>query len=435
MKPLLVGGVVAAMLAAGGAALAAHGYSDPAGDVNAAPDITSIEVFQGAPGVLGMRLSIGNYQTLPPESWVNVWFDVDSNPNTGDAGDEAVVRYLSDGGVELYTWNGSELVQRAADGIAGAFSAGVLTLSVPRSSIAVAETFQILVVSSRGQAVGSEELIASDFAPDVGRAAYSGTATATFPDPANDYDAAPDVTSIRVSDAKNGWIRFALTTPNYTTLPVESAVVLTIDSDDNPRTGDTGAEVRLNTLGGELSLERWDAHAKTWAPDELPTRARLTNSRHVVTIDIHLSELGSTSRLGFSLLTVDVNTAIQAVLAVDFSPDNRTYFHYALANKPALALVAMRLFGTPSHPHAGKPFAVNLTVRRSDTNKPVTAGSVGCRVVVGKSRLPATGTIVAGGGRCAFRVPATARGSVIRGTITVHSGGKAVAKHFAYVVS
>ena len=435
MKPLLLGAVVAAMLAVGGVALASHGYSDPAGDVNAAPDITSVEVSQAAPGVLGLRLGIGNYQTLPPDSWVNVWFDVDSNPSTGDAGDEAVVRYLSEGGVELYTWNGSDLVQRAADGIAGAFSAGVLTLTVPRSSIAVADTFGILVVSSRAQQIGNEELIASDYAPDVARSAYSGTATTTFPDPANDYDAAPDVTSIKVSDAKNGWIRFALTTPNYTTLPVESAVVLTIDSDDNARTGDAGAEVRVNTLGGEISLERWDGHARTWVPDELPTRAHLTNSGHLVTIDLHVSELGSTRRLGFSILTADVNTAIQAVLAVDFSPDNRSYFHYSFAYKPALALVATRLFGTPSHPHAGKPFAVNLTVRRSDTNRLVTAGSVGCRVVVGKSRLPARGTIVGGGGRCAFRVPATARGSVIRGTITVHSGGKAVAKNFVYVVA
>jgi hypothetical protein len=435
VKPLLAGAVLVAMLAIGGTALAAHGYSDPADDVNAAPDITSVEMSEVAPGTLGVRISFGNYQALPTESWVNVWFDVDSNAATGDAGDEAVVRYLSAGGVELYTWNGSSLVQRPADGIAGAFSAGVLTLSVPRTSVGVSDAFAILVVSSRGQELGSEELIASDYAPDVGRSAYSGTAAATFSDPPNDHDAAPDVTSVRVSDAKSGWIRFVVATPNYATLPVESAIVLTIDADDNQRTGDTGAEVRLNTLGGEISLDRWDGRAKTWVADDLPTRARYASSRNVVTIDLHVSELGGTRRFGFSLLTADVNSAIQEVLAVDFSPDNRSFFHYALANKPALMLVPTRLFANPGRPQAGKPFAVNLTVRRSDTHRLVTAGSVGCRVLVGTSPLAATGSIVGGGGRCAFRVPTTAKGSVLRGTITVHSGGKAVAKAFHYVVS
>jgi hypothetical protein len=434
VKPLLVGGLVAATLVAVSAALGARGFSDPAGDVNAAPDITSVEVSQAAPGVLGLRVSVGNYQTLPPESWVNVWFDIDSNPSTGDAGDEAVVRYLSSGTVELYTWNGTELVQAATDGITGVFSAGVLTMSVPRSSVKVADAFGILAVSSRGQDLGSEELIASDYAPDVGRSAYAGIATTTYPDPANDHDAAPDVTSVRVSDAKNGWIRFAITTPNYTTLPVESAIVLTIDADDNPRTGDGGAEARLNTLGGEISLERWNSRARTWVADDPPTRARLTNSRHVVTIDLHDSELASTGRFGFALLTADVNSAIQAVLAVDFSPDNGSYFHYALANKPALTLVPTRLFVTPTHPHAGKQFAVNLGVRRSDTNRPVTAGSVSCHVRVGKKSVHATGTIVHGGGRCSLRVPAATGGSVLHGTITVRSGGKTVVKSFSYVV-
>ncbi len=34
----------------------------------------------------------GNYQTLPVNSWVNLWFDLDSDPSTGDDGDEGLVR-------------------------------------------------------------------------------------------------------------------------------------------------------------------------------------------------------------------------------------------------------------------------------------------------------------------------------------------------------
>ena len=50
-------------------------------------------------------------------SWVNLWFDVDSDPRTGDGGDEALVRYEADGSLELFAWNGSRLVQGSTAGV------------------------------------------------------------------------------------------------------------------------------------------------------------------------------------------------------------------------------------------------------------------------------------------------------------------------------
>jgi hypothetical protein len=434
LRRLLLGALAVAMLASVGVALGARGYTDKAGDTNPAPDITSLDVSEASPGVLTLELSVGNYQSLPSSSWVNLWFDLDSDPQTGDGGDEVLVRYVSTGAVEVYLWNGSQFVEGEPSGIAGSFGGGVLTMSLPRAAIGATATFGILAVASRAQLVGNEELIASDFAPDAGRSAYSGTAPIAFPDPANDQDAAPDITAIRVSDAKSGWITFAITTPNYATLPSESALVLDIDSDANVRTGEAGAEARINTLGGEISLEHWDARARGWVPDELPTRARYRNAGAVVLIDIHRSELGNTQRFGFSLLAADVNSAVQEVLAIDFSPDNGAYWRYVMANRPALRLVPTRLSATPSRPTAGKRFTVNLAVRRSDTNRPVTTGSVGCRVLVAGKKVAAAGTLSGGAGRCSFTVPDDARGAVARGTISVRSGGKAVAANFTYVV-
>ena len=97
-----MGGVAVVALVAASMALAARGYSDAAGDSNSAPDITSVEVGEATPGVLAIRLSVGNYASLPARSWVNLWFDLDSDQETGAAGDEALVRYSADGGVELY---------------------------------------------------------------------------------------------------------------------------------------------------------------------------------------------------------------------------------------------------------------------------------------------------------------------------------------------
>lgn len=421
------------MLVSAGTALAARGYSDAESDANSAPDITSLDILEPTAGVLTLRLTIGNYQALPANSWVNLWFDLDSNPQTGDAGDEALVRYLSTGAVEVFVWNGSRFLEGDTAGLAGSFASGVLTLTVPRSSISAAGAFGVLVVTSRAQVVGNEQLVASDFAPDAGRSTFSGALVA-FPDPANDHDGAPDMTAIRVSDVKSGWITFAITTPNYATLPSESAFVLTIDADDNVRTGEAGAEARINTLGGEISLEHWSSRARAWVPDELPTRARYRNARGVVFVDLHRSELGHTQQFGFSLLSADVNSASLEVLAVDFAPDNGAFWRYVLRNKTTLKLLATRLSATPSRPTAGKPFTVSLGVRRSDTNRLITSGSVDCRVVLEGGDVPAKGTVSDGAGRCTFKVPAGTRGAVVRGTITVRSGGKSVAATFAYAV-
>src|SRR5688572_16297558 len=78
-------------------AVGAASFSDAAGDHNEAPDITSVQVSEAADGLVTIVVGVRNYPTLPSDSWFNVWFDLDSNPNTGDAGDETLVRYVSNG--------------------------------------------------------------------------------------------------------------------------------------------------------------------------------------------------------------------------------------------------------------------------------------------------------------------------------------------------
>ena len=99
-------------LARRGRGLAARAYADTAGDANTAPDITTRRAVRGDDRAgLGRGSRVGNYQSLPAASWVNLWFDLDSDQETGAAGDEALVRYGSDGGVELYRWDGARLVE------------------------------------------------------------------------------------------------------------------------------------------------------------------------------------------------------------------------------------------------------------------------------------------------------------------------------------
>lgn len=427
-----MGGVALAVLVSAGMAVAARGYSDAPDDANAAPDITSLEVVESTAGVLAIKLSVGNYQSLPEDSWVNLWFDLDSDQGTGDAGDEALVRYRSDGSVELYAWNGAQLVQGSTANVTASFAAGVLSVSLPRASIAAAESFGVLAVSSRAQSLGQDQLIASDYAPNAGRSAYVSPALTAFPDAIGDHDAAPDVTSVRVSDAKSGWITFAITTPNYATLPSESAIVLTIDADSNPETGDGGAELTLTLVEGEIVLDRWNG--RRWGRDTPPMRVRARNSGNVVSLDLHVSDLANVRRFGFSLLSIDLNTAVEGAVAIDVAPDDFSYWGYALANRPALVLVATKPVTKPARPRAGRPFTVSLAVTRSDTGRPIASGTVGCRVLAAGTRLPATGRVAGGAAQCAFVVPRAAKGKVLRGTISVRTGGKVVARDFSFVV-
>jgi hypothetical protein len=432
LRRLLVGGVAVAVLVVAGMGLAARGYSDPPGDSNAAPDITSVEVGEATPGVLAVKLSVANYTALPADSWVNLWFDLDSDQETGDAGDEALVRYRADGGVELYAWNGAQLVEGSTAGVTASFAAGVLTVSLPRAAIAAEPSFGMLAVSSRAQSLGDDELIASDYAPNAGRSAYTGPTLTAFPDTVGDHDAAPDLTSVRVSDVKSGWITFAITTPNFATLPAEAAIVLTIDADSNPQTGDDGAELTVTLVGGEIALDRWNG--RRWTPDELPSRARTRNSGNVVGIDLHVSELRNTRRFGFALLSADLNTAVEGAVAVDLAPSDFSYWGYALANRPALTLVARAPVATPRRPRAGQSFTVSLPVTRSDTGARISSGTVGCRARAGGAAVEASGRVSGGSARCAFVVPRAAKGKVLRGAISVRTGGTLVSRNFTFVV-
>jgi len=96
------------------------------------------------------------------------------------------------------------------------------------------------------------EFIAADFAPDRDRSTYIGPAAASFPDPGADQDAAPDITAVTVTDAKDGWISFAISTPNYATLPGEAVLLLSLDLDNKAATGDNGAEGLITAIGGEV---------------------------------------------------------------------------------------------------------------------------------------------------------------------------------------
>ena len=430
---LVSGGVCAAsLLAFAGLALAASSFSDPTGDNNAAPDVTAVAVSESADGNLTIAATIANYQALPANSWVNLWFDLDSNGRTGDDGDEALVQYFDDGRIQFWRWNGSTLVRREAAGMTATFAAGVLTFTGPKTALDGAASFDLLAVASRGQDVGADEdLIASDTAPNNGRGRWVAPGPLSVTDLAGDHEAAPDVTDVRVSDSGSGTISFAVSTPSHAALTSATWVELDVDIDRRHSTGGGGVEVYVVLTQGRVFVGRWSPSEQEFAVRRTGARAR--SSGGVVTFDVPRALLEDVASFDFYVVSGDSETDDEDN-AIDLAPDGDRWWRYTLANKPPLRLIAEDARGLPARPRAGRTFSVVVPVRRSDTARGITSGSATCTVQVAGKPVQATGKVGAGNGRCSLRVPAGSRGTALRGSIVVRSGGKAVTTRFSFPV-
>jgi len=437
--------VVAAALAVGGAALADAAFSDAVGDNNEAPDITSVEVSETPDGMLTVRATVANYQALPQDSFIHLWFDLDNNTRTGADGDEANVLYQADGILDFYRWNGRDLARTPATGLTGSFAAGVFTFTGPKGAFGNPASFGLLVVTSRPWSE-DEDVIAADFASEQSRLSYVSPGPMTFPDPAGDQDAAPDITAVSVSDTKAGWITIRATVANLQALPPDRAFLIGIDRDRKPSTGDDGAEVFLTWIGDErrVLLERWDGQEEEWVDDAAPTRALGGSANGVVTISVHRSELGSVARFGLWLAAVDFTGPDESVFededeveAIDAAPE-RGFWQYALVNKPPVHLVAGVVTAKPGRPVHGRRFTISVPVRRSDTLTLVGSGKVTCIVRTGLTsaarRLPATGRFRNGRAECTLTLPPKSAGNVLFGQITVRALNATGVAKFTYEV-
>jgi hypothetical protein len=426
---LAVGSVaLVAASAFAAAALAAGGsLSDPADDNTGAVDISSVEVSEPAAGRIRVAVSVGNTKRLPAGSRVDLWFDLDNNLKTGDEGDEALARYQANGTLAFSRWDGDDLVKRPATGMTARFESGTLTYEAPRAALDNVPSFGLLVITRGVQEAADEDATAYDALPEIGRVSYASPGPRTFQDRKADVPRAADVRSVTVTDAKNGMIRFKVTTFDPSLLN-DSVVSVAIDRDllggDGPI---DRAEVLLDYADGRLDLLRWDPVEEDWLDDEAPTRARAGIVGSSVVFEIHRSELDDVARFGFTVETW-IEDEDGDVAAFDLAP-GKGGSRYALVHRPALRLIAGELFGTPSRPVAGRPFTINLPVTRSDTARKLVRAKITCNVRADGRRVRATPSIVRGVARCGLVVPRNALD--VRGSMTVRSAGRSVTAWFA----
>jgi hypothetical protein len=260
-------------------------------------------------------------------------------------------------------------------------------------------------------------------------AATSANST-TYQDSQGENPAAPDITTLTVSNTDAGVISFRIAIPNRPQFTPDMLMLLFIDSDANPQTGDPdelGSDYVIEIYGGEAALFRWDGTNFTRRPGDPPATSLIFGYMGGLTVTISAAELGNTKKFGFAFIAVSGIAIDPTTSDLDFTnavadiapAASAGLYQYEVKITPP-TLVVRSLKPTPARPVAGRSFTLALTAVRSDTNAAVQNGRVTCVGRIGNVRLRAQVQRVLGRAAvCTWNIPAAAKGKTFRGSVTI----------------
>jgi hypothetical protein len=284
-------------------------------------------------------------------------------------------------------------------------------------------------------------------------------ADSTYTDPPGDSGPAPDITQVVVSNDTAGVITFRITIA--APFPNNAVFFVDIDSDGNPSTGDHGTEYSIIGALGGFMLEKWDgsAYQKVSAPS-----LTMSISGNVIEAKIGRQEIGNVSRFGFGAYTVAYDGS-GTYLDEDDAPDGGSFAYVLtfpqcangadddgdgkvdaqdlgcssqtddLESDDPVTLKAGKATMAPANPVAGKIVVISAPVTRVETGLGVTSGTASCVAHVGPKTIRAAGKVTGGRGSCALRLPLSAKGKRVAGTITVTVLGHSTTAPFAFKAS
>jgi hypothetical protein len=264
----------------------------------------------------------------------------------------------------------------------------------------------------------------------------------TYQDSSGENPAAPDITTLTVSNTDAGVIQFRVTIPNRAQLTQDMLLLLFVDSDANPQTGDLtelGADYVIEIFGGEAALFRWDGTNFTRRAGDPPATSLIFAYQGGATVTISAAELGNTKKLGFSFIAVSGVTVDPATGDTDFTnavadiapAAGAGLYQYEVKITPP-TLVVRSLRGTPRNPTAGRTFTLKLVAARSDTGAVVRNGRVNCVGRIGNARLRAQVQRVQGGAAtCTWNIGPKAKGKTFRGSVAVAFEGLRASRGFS----
>jgi hypothetical protein len=270
-----------------------------------------------------------------------------------------------------------------------------------------------------------------------GSSSHTSSNSQTFNDSTGEDPNAPDITSVVVSNDDAGNITFKINISNRPALTDDMAIFLLLNTDNNTSTGDTdvlGADYLVELDPGAVGLGKWNGSDF----DFTTPQTSLTYSYDTTGATIHVSQadLGGVKVLAFAAeaisgITTDASGNPDLTNAHrDLAPDpGHGLYTYNVITKLTIAKTAFATAPTPAK--AGARFSASLAATESDTNGPLSAATVTCSATLMGKKLPATHTLANGVASCFWKLPKTAKGFTLRGTITVTKQGTTLAKSFA----
>lgn len=262
-----------------------------------------------------------------------------------------------------------------------------------------------------------------------------GSNSQSFPDSTGEDAAAPDITSIDVSNDDAANLTFKVNVSNRPALTSDMLMFIFMNTDQNVSTGDPqlgGADYVVQLEPGSVSLFQWSG--SDYGPAQSQSSLTYSYDATGATIHINASDLGNTRSLGFlTILESGVVTDAQGNLDdtnahFDVAPDpGHGMYSYALKVQITLKQTAF----TTTQAKAGARFSASLAASESDTGAAITSGTVTCKGVVGGVRVAATHSLRNGVATCNWKLPKTAKGKLFHGSVTVSSQGATLGKNFA----
>lgn len=271
----------------------------------------------------------------------------------------------------------------------------------------------------------------------IGSSRHASSNSQSYPDSVGEDPNAPDITSVDVSNDDSGLITFKVNISNRPAFTQDMVVLMYFNTDQSGSTGDPqngGADYVIELDPGVVNLFKWNGSDFVAAPSQ--TSLTYAYDATGPTIHVSASDLGHTKILGFAVrvisgITYDASGNPDITNAhEDDAPDpGHGFYTYQVLTKLILKRTAFTT--SPAPARAGKRFSASLGASENDTNGPVTKATITCSATVAGKRLPATHSLANGVASCYWKLPKTAKGKTLRGTVTVTVRGAKLAKTFA----
>ncbi len=272
----------------------------------------------------------------------------------------------------------------------------------------------------------------------LGGAARNVTNSQVYQDSTGEDPAAPDITSVNITNDDGGTITFQVNIANRPAFTPDMLLDIFLDSDKNAATGSSqlfGSDYVVELQPGSVGLFQWNGSDFVGASSQ--SSLNFSYAATGATIRVNALDLNRTKGFNFvvdvaSGITVDASGNADFTNAKnDLAPDpGHGTFAYQVLTTVTLKAGAFTTSPTPAK--AGKAFSAGLAVTESDTSAGIEQGVITCTArIAGKPVKVKARRIVGGIAVCVWSIPKTARGKTIRGSIAVAVQGAQASRSFS----